>query len=157
MSSRSDSAAPQEGHDDAVHIAGAVSVSAAGGELELLTAYDGAIVLSAGVEATGPPPSALRCVRIANHGSVSLAAVRQTDGGEEQLSLESGVTTITLGSVRDAAAAMHLQIGPIRHDALAADCAPAADVLSVFISAERAIESSAEVWFLGQAINYRGS
>lgn len=148
---------PGEGDADAVHIAGAVAVSAAGGELELLSTHDRGIVLRVGVEATGSPPATLRYLSLVNNAAVSLAAVQHADGLEQQLSLAPGATKITLGSVQDADCAVQVQIGPIPQEAFATAGAQAAGVVSLFVSAEPVTGASAAVSFLGQAIGPRGT
>lgn len=166
MSPGSTARASRGGHVDAVHIAGAVAVPAAGGESELLSTDDRGIVLRVGVGATGSEPvgvgatgsdserSTLRYLRILNNASVGLAAVQHIGSREQHVKLPPGATMITLGSVDHAAASVQVQIGPIPREAFAKAGAGADGVLSLFLSAQPA---GAEVSFLGQAISHQGS
>jgi len=124
-----------------VHVAGAVTVAAAGTGRRLLDALAGWIAVEARVEAGAPQ------VTITNNGSEPLAAVSDARG--HGLELAPGPTTVPLHPA--GGGALQLQIGPLPRGAFDGGELHAGGVLTLVLSAGPGPDPGS-VAFVGQAI-----
>lgn len=140
-----------------VHVSGAITIPAGGREQLLLTALDGLIAISAGLDAARGPARDGPYVAIVNAGADPLSYAQDIDGQLRHGSLVPGRSVFALPPAADVGGGerrtLQIQIGPVRVAATAAEADGGADVLTLVLSAED--EGPGAVAFVGQGIGGR--